>query len=323
MGKRSSQGKKNRPAGTGVHTALNDLVRLRHKARGFTFLPRQPVHSVLAGRHNSRLRGRGLNFEELRNYLPGDDIRNIDWKVTARTREPHVRVYTEERDRSVWLLVDQRISMQFGSQQCMKAVTAAEVAALSAWRVLETGDRVGGIVFADDGDDVVLPHRSEDRVMQLLGCVCRRNKALDARLAPPPSAGALNHALQQVSRLATHDCLVILITDGLGMDAETRRLVSRITRHNDVICALIHDVMETALPDAGRLSFGDGQGRVEVNTRSTRLRKNYQALFEDRLKQIRSASRRYEIPVLPIHTGAGAAEQIRDLIGHHKASARR
>ena len=99
----------------GVYVQLDELVRLQHKASGFSFLPKQPVHSVLSGRHASKLRGRGLNFEELRNYLPGDDTRNIDWKVTARTRTPYVRVYTEEKDRTVWLLVDQRVSMFFGS----------------------------------------------------------------------------------------------------------------------------------------------------------------------------------------------------------------
>ncbi|MGD8898369.1 MAG: DUF58 domain-containing protein, partial [Acidobacteriota bacterium] len=104
-------------------------MALEYRAEGYSFLPRQPVHSVLAGRHASRMRGRGLNFEEIRGYLPGDDIRTIDWKVTARTREPHVRVYTEERDRPALLLVDQRQSMFFGSRRAMKSVVAAEVAA--------------------------------------------------------------------------------------------------------------------------------------------------------------------------------------------------
>ena len=112
-------------------------------------LPRQPIHSILAGRHASRLRGRGLNFEELRSYLPGDDIRNMDWKVTARMRKPHVRVFTEERDRPTLLVVDQRLSMFFGSARAMKSVAAAEATALAAWRVLEAGDRVGAIVFDD------------------------------------------------------------------------------------------------------------------------------------------------------------------------------
>jgi len=127
----------------GVYVQLDELAKLQHKASGFSFLPKQPIHSVLSGRHASKLRGRGLNFEELRNYLPGDDTRHIDWKVTARTRTPYVRVYTEEKDRTVWLLVDQRVCMFFGSTKRMKSVVAAEVAALSAWRVLSVGDRTG------------------------------------------------------------------------------------------------------------------------------------------------------------------------------------
>ena len=92
------------------------------------------MSSVLSGRYASRLRGRGLNFEEIRRYLPGDDVRTMDWKVTARTRSPHVRVYTEEKDRAVLLIVDQRINMFFGTRDKLKSVTAAELAALGAWR---------------------------------------------------------------------------------------------------------------------------------------------------------------------------------------------
>ena len=125
-----------------VYANLDDLIRIQFKARNFSFLPRQPVSSILSGRYASRLRGRGLNFEELRRYLPGDDIRTIDWKVTARTRTPHVRVFTEEKDRSVLLIVDQRINMFFGTRDKLKSVTAAELSALGAWRAIHVGDRV-------------------------------------------------------------------------------------------------------------------------------------------------------------------------------------
>src|SRR5262249_31912704 len=121
-GRREGRRRVSAPAAPGVYAELDDLVRLRYRARGYSFLPRQPVHSVLAGRHASRLRGRGLNCEEIRHYLPGDDIRTMDWRVTARTREPHVRVYTEERDRPTLVLVDQRQSMFFGSKRAMKSV---------------------------------------------------------------------------------------------------------------------------------------------------------------------------------------------------------
>src|SRR5215468_247295 len=104
----------------GVYVDLDDLIALEHRGRTVSFLPRQPVHSLLAGRYASRMRGRGLNFEEIRDYRPGDDVRSIDWKVTARLQTAHVRVFNEERDRQGLLLVDQRLSMFFGSQRAMK-----------------------------------------------------------------------------------------------------------------------------------------------------------------------------------------------------------
>src|SRR5262245_45573700 len=158
-------------ATAGVYADLDALVRLQFQARGFSFLPHQPVHSLLAGRHASRLRGRGLNFEEIRHYLPGDDIRNMDWHVTARMRQPYIRVYTEERDRPVLLLVDQRRSMFLGRQRAVKSVVAAEATALAAWRVRQAGDRVGAMVFDDQEVVEIPPQRA-------------------ARAAHPPSGAA-------------------------------------------------------------------------------------------------------------------------------------
>src|ERR1700754_2942462 len=133
----------------GVYVGLDDLIALEYRGRKVSFLPRQPVHSLLSGRFASRMRGRGLNLEEIRDYRPGDDVRSIDGKVTARLRKPHIRVFDEERDRQALLVVDQRLSMFFGSGLSMKSVTAAQAAAIGAWRVLGVGDRVGAIMFND------------------------------------------------------------------------------------------------------------------------------------------------------------------------------
>src|ERR1700743_111771 len=134
-----------------IYITFDDLLGLKHRAKGFSFLPRQPVHSLLTGRHGSRLRGRGLTFEELRPYYEGDDVRAIDWASTARTGMPQLRVYTEERDRQVILLVDQRLGMFFGSRRAMKSVVAAEAAALAAWRAAPLGGRLRGAGFFCDG----------------------------------------------------------------------------------------------------------------------------------------------------------------------------
>src|SRR5215467_15627938 len=125
MGRASQMGMEHegfsRADAKGVYVSLDDLMRMRLKARGLSFLPRQSPHSVLAGRHASRMRGRGLDFEEIRDYLPGDDIRSFDWKATARAGKPLVRVFTEERDRPTCIVVDQRQSMFFGTRFAFKS----------------------------------------------------------------------------------------------------------------------------------------------------------------------------------------------------------
>lgn len=304
------------PTGTpGVYVERDELMRLRFRASGFSFLPRQPIHSVLSGRHASRLRGRGLNFEELRGYLRGDDPRHIDWKVTARTGKPHVRVYTEEKDRTVWLLVDQRVSMFFGSRRKMKSVVAAEAAAVAAWRVLAQGDRVGALVFDDSDIRLIDPLRSELTVARILENIVEKNHALNARSGIEPRPEMLNRVVAQAGRLARHDSLVCIVTDGAGIDGDTRRHVTRLTQHNDVLVAFVYDPLERAFPEAGRLAFTDGRTQVEFDTDSRRLREAYQADFEGRVQQMRTTSRRHGIPLLALHTDAPVLEQIREQLG--------
>jgi len=299
----------------GVYADRDELMRLRFKASGFSFLPRQPIHSVLSGRHASRLRGRGLNFEELRGYLRGDDPRHIDWKVTARTGKPHVRVYTEEKDRTVWLLVDQRITMFFGSRRRMKSVVAAEAGAVAAWRVLAQGDRVGALVFDDREVRVIEPLRSEQRVAQILDAVIEKNHALNARSGIEPNPGMFNQALRRACELIRHDSLVSVVSDGAGINGETRRYVTRLTAHNDVLFAFIYDPLEQGLPDAGRLTFTDGRTQVELNTSDRRLREAYRADFERRVQRMSDTSRRHSIPLLAVHTAAPVLDQVRDQLG--------
>src|SRR5215471_6439917 len=151
-----------------AYADLDSLIALQFKAAGFSLKHNQPVHSLLFGRRASHVRGRGLDFEELRGYVAGDDVRSIDWRVTARAQKPYIRVYSEERDRPTMLVVDQRINMFFGSRRSMKSVVAAEAAALTAWRVFSQGDRVGAFVFNDTVIEQVRMHRSRSTVLRIL-----------------------------------------------------------------------------------------------------------------------------------------------------------
>jgi uncharacterized protein (DUF58 family) len=299
-----------------VYADLQDLVRLQFKARGFSFFPRQPVHSLLTGRYASRLRGRGLNFEEIRRYLPGDDIRNMDWKVTARTRKPHTRVYTEERDRPVVLVVDQRLSMFFGSKVAMKSVTAAELTALAAWRAFDMGDRVGAVVFNDSEAKDIRPHRSRERVMQILRAVVEQNRLLRVDAGIEPGPGMLDRALERADRLVGHDYLVCIASDFSGASDETRRLITRLAEHNDVLVALIYDPLQTELPTKGRWVVSAGDLQMELDIGDAKVRKAVTELFPDRLKDLRDVLQTINVPVLPIHTAEGVAEQLRQLLGY-------
>ena len=308
-------GKKRRASAPGVYIELDELIRLQFKARGFSFLPKQPIHSLLAGRHASRIRGRGLDFEELRGYLPGDDPRSIDWKVTARMREPFVRVFTEERDRPALLVVDQRVNMFFGTRVAMKSVVAAQLAALGAWRVFDQGDRVGGLVFDDADIREIKPHRSRGRVMQLLQVVVEKNHALSADLETEPNPSMLNLVLDRALRIAKHDYLVAVISDFHGADEETRRLLALMAEHNDVLAALLYDPSKVSPLEGGRLVLTDGRLQVEVDTAKGPKMRDVAEYFSADLQETKTILAKVGIPVLLIDTVKDPALQVRAILG--------
>lgn len=299
----------------GVYTNVQELMKLRYKASGYSFLPRQPVHSLLTGRHASRLRGRGMDFEEIRRYLPGDDIRKIDWKVTARTKKPHTRVYTEERERPVLIVVDQRVSMFFGTRVNMKSVTAAHGAALAAWRVVDQGDRVGALVFNDTQVKEFSPYRSRKRVMQILGEIVRLNQLLNVDTQSKANPTMLNQILDRALRTAKHDYMICIISDFFGMDENTRRLIKLMGQHNDVLAALIYDPIAGKPPQAGRFVISDGELQVEVDTSSGKKRTGIANIFDQRLRSLKDELTKLGIPVLPIQTEDPVELQVRRLLG--------
>ena len=251
----------------GIFTSLNELLRQEHLARGFSFLAnKQKVRSILGGKHASKLRGRGLDFEEVRNYVPGDDIRNIDWKVTARTQKTHSRVYSEEKEKPALIVVDQSKSMFFGSQRKTKAVVAAELAALAAFRVLKEGDRVGGVIFADQGIDVVFPKRDRKNILRFLEKIVQRNRELlDSE--PVEFDRALPYTIGKVKNIVTHDFLVIVISDFQRYNPELIKFLTRISLHNDLILAKVFDPMEktprfvTSLNESSTRILNDSRSR--------------------------------------------------------------
>ena len=311
-----------------IHIDAAHLRRLGPQSRALSLLPRQPARSVLNGRHASRLRGRGLNFEELRGYLPGDDVRSIDWKVTARTGEPHVRIYTEERDRPALLLVDQRMSMFFGSRVYMKSVIAAEAAAIAAHRVLGQGDRIGGIVFGDTAIAEHKPQRRPNALHRLLSSITDANALLHAANRDGETGAqndvqsdVLNDVLRAAVRIASTNTLIAVFSDFDGLDYKSEALLRRLARANDLILFHVADKAASAsLPANLRMTVSDGTMQAELDTSHADTRARLDAAIGGRLDDLFAWSRKYAFPVVPLGTETPALSQMMRLFGHAGAA---
>ncbi|KPG94677.1 DUF58 domain-containing protein [Pseudomonas sp. MYb2] len=305
-----------------VYVSLAQLMALEFKARDLSFLARQPQGSILAGNHASRLRGRGLNFDELRRYQPGDDLRHLDWRASLRTGKPVVRTFTEERDRPALLVVDQRMSMFFGSQRSFKSAVAAELAALAAWMVFHAGDRVGGLVFNDQRIDSIAPLRSRKRVEALLSRIAEQNRALNAGNRDAEDEDQLDKVLQRCLALAGHDHLICIVSDFAGAGERTLQLMRQLSAHNDVIALQVYDPLAMKLPNNGRLLVTQGELQVELAIEKRNVHQPLGDFLSGRLQDVATLLRRSQVPLMMISTAEEAHAQLRAELGK-SAGARR
>ncbi len=305
-----------------VYVSLAQMMALEHRVRGLSFLARQPLSSILSGNHASRLRGRGLSFDELRHYIPGDDLRHLDWRASLRFGKPFVRTYTEERDRPTLLLVDQRMNMYFGSRRYFKSVTAAELAALSAWMAFHAGDRVGGLVFDDRRVEHIRPLRSRNRIEALCAAVARANHNL--RVDKPDSES--NHQLDQVLRscieAAGHDHLICIISDFAGVTAQTLQLLRQLNAHNDVIAMQVYDPIALNVPTKGRITVTQGELQVQLEVERRQVQRPLGEFLAGRLREVAELLRRSHVPMMMISTGEDTLDQVRRELGRLTGMAR-
>ncbi len=297
-----------------IATNLNDLMRFEYFVSEQNILPNKPVYSILAGRHAGKMRGRGLDFEEVRPYVPGDDIRNIDWRVTARTGTTHSKVFNEEKERPSFVIIDQSASMFFGSQRYVKSVTAAHVAALSAFYTIKRGDRFGGLIFNEAGYDYLTPKRSKALVQQFLQLIVNRNQQLPQRKKLIPNTNVLTEMLQRTRSTITHDYVVMVIAELSYLNDESKQHLRSMAYHNNVILVHIEDSMDAHLPD-GRLVLGDGNRQIMWNNHKNNWGTKYDKNYNDWRNKLVEEFRHYKIPVAFFNTMQPVEQQIMQHLG--------
>lgn len=298
-----------------IYADLNQLKALQYKAVGFNFTPNQPINSVLSGKNVSKLRGRGLNFEELRHYRPGDDIRAMDWKVTRRTGKPHIKVYCEERERNVYLVVDQRRSMFFGSTHKTKSVIAAELAALIAWQITGSGDRIGAFVYNDDVVKIIPAKRGKQHVFAVLTELVKLNHLLKVDGNPPPADQSLNKVFEKVAHISPHNSLFITIGDNHGWNDKTTKLIKRIRQHNEIISCHVCDPLERELIKMPQMVVSDGKQQIQFSSTNKSIQSKYRQSLIKQMTTFTNIAKRYRIPLLAIDTISPCDKQLRKLLG--------
>ncbi|MDT8334695.1 MAG: DUF58 domain-containing protein [Desulfurivibrionaceae bacterium] len=300
----------------GAYCELNELIRLRYPARELKLGRQRRVFSRLTGPHQGRFRGRGIEFEEVRIYQPGDDIRNIDWRVTARSGKPHTKLFCEERERPMLLLIDQSLAMFFGSRNCFKSVLAAHAAALLAWAALQNNDRVGGLIFNGLEHAEIRAKRSSRTVLQLLKQISDFNHRLRRSFAPADSA--IDPALEELRRITRPGANIFILSDFRGLSENGIKHLHLLGKHNDITAIRIFDPLEEHLPPDGQYTITDGENRLSLHSGDPRLRHRYRERFrlagEDLSKKFGSMG----IPVLPLSTLDSPLSYFRELLGGKK-----
>ncbi len=289
----------------GAYTDLRDLIRLRYAAREITELTDNRTSNPLAGLLTSKFQGRGIDFSEVRVYQPGDDVRTIDWRVTARTKTAHTKLFQEEKERPVLILTDQSAAMYFGSQVTFKSVLAARTAALIAWAMLERGDRVGGIVFSEQGHREVRPRRNKHAVLRLLNELHDFNHALSRTSATREVIDSENYftdALANVRRVAKHGSVIFVISDFANSNEASRVHFQPLARHNHVVGIHISDPLEQELPAPDLYSITDGRNRSRINTASQRHRQAYKTGFQQEMARVQEEFLRVRSSLLTLQT---------------------
>lgn len=255
----------------GIHLDATELIALRPRCNALLLPMHRPAASALAGAYRSRFRGRGVDFLESRSYQPGDDIRNMDWRVTARTGKPHTKIFHEERERPVLVVLDASPSLFFGTRDCLKSVAAGRLAAAVAWTAVRRGDRVGSFMFTPGENREVRPAGGRRGAMRVI-------QGLADWLDPDVERGGfepLSGALERVRHAVRPGSLVLVISDFFSLDGDCNRHLSRLRQHNDVIGCQVIDPSEESLP-AGRYPITDGSHNSLLDTHSDEARSRFE-----------------------------------------------
>lgn len=273
-----------------VSVTLKTLVNLS-KAAAVLNLRQERIRSGQSGGYLSRFKGRGMEFDEARLYQPGDDIRSIDWRVTARTGKPHTKIFREERERPVFISVDYRATMAFATRGIFKSVQAAKLAALLAWAANQQGDRIGGQIFTEQACLELKPQSGKHAVLRLLNALVKPNFTFSQTMT-------LEHVLKRLVQHARPGSRVYIISDFRGLGGRSETHLAKLAKHCEVVLIQVYDPLESQLPAKGRYRFTDDLRDVVIDAGEKQRIFNYQQRFQRHQHYLKTMSQQLNLSFL-------------------------
>ena len=293
-----------------VSISSGGLIELAQKCRGLS-LRSGLIGAVQSGDYQSSFKGRGMEYDESRLYQQGDDIRNIDWRVTARTGKPHTKLFCEERERPVHIWVDLRSPMFFATRGRFKAVCAAELASMFAWIAINQNDRVGGMVFSDETDHELKPQRGKSAALRMINYMVSA-PGWQAGTARPATQNYELTSLLALRRLVRPGSLVIMLSDFRGFDDKAKKHLFGLRQHNEIIMVHIYDELEAMLPPAGYYRLSDGEQELDIDTGDKKLVEQHRQRFQSRRDSLLALARSSNVNLLTCRTDNDPARVIRE-----------
>lgn len=298
----------------GALISTDNLVAIRHLAKLLPIHKQKKVLNEMAGIHTSNLRGRGVDFSEVRSYQPGDDIRAMDWRVTARTQKPHIKVFREERERPIMLVCDLRSSMFFGTQYAFKSVLAADISSLFSWSALNNGDRIGALLFDDSHETDIRPKPGRKQVMHILHELAQF-KQQQQHSEKPSTTSRLADMLRHTRRVTRPGSTIYFISDWQDFDLDCERQLHQINKHNDVVAINIFDAFEESILPLGSYPLTDGKQRLQLECYSKTQGLEHQQAFELRQQELKQRTLKLGIPLINLQAQNDIISELRKGLG--------
>lgn len=286
-----------------VAVSLKSLVDLAQTAASLK-LKRLSTRSRQTGGYISRTKGRGMEFDEVRLYQPGDDIRSIDWRVTARTGKTHTKLFREERERPVFIAVDKRMTMQFATRGVFKSVQAAKLAGLLAWTAQQHGDRIGGQVFSDCACLEMKPQHGRHAVLRFFHSLVQSEEG-------HPVEFKFELGLARLSQHVRPGSLLYIISDFRGFESNAEHHLRRLSQHNDVVLIQVYDPLESSLPPDGRFRLTDSRRDVVIDTRDRDRLSEYHQRFNTRCRYLEKLAQKFRMTFIQCCTTQDPVERLR------------